>query len=65
MSTPPRLPATPEDAAIEAYRKYREHSRPYRRIFGGIITRKEAERFVIVRARRQAGVVQSLQGESA
>lgn len=60
-----RLPATPEDAAREAYRKYRRHTRPFRRMFRGIITRKEVERFMVARARRQRAVIQSLEGESA
>lgn len=60
-----RLSATPEDAAAEAYRTYRRHTRPYRRMFRGIITRKEAERFALARVRRQRAAVQSVQGESA
>jgi hypothetical protein len=62
---PIQLPDTPEDAAHEAYRQYRQHSRPFRRVFRGIITRKEAERFVVARVRRQRTVIQSLEGESA
>lgn len=48
---PELLPATPEDAEIQravarvlAYRAYRRRTRPFRRAFRGIITRKEAER---------------------
>jgi hypothetical protein len=60
-----RLPDTPEEAAREAYRAYRRHTRPFRRVFRGIITRKEAERFTVARVRRQRTIVQNLQGESA
>lgn len=58
--TPERLPATPELAAREAYLTYRKHTRPFRRAFRGIITRREAERFVIARVKRQTAVVQAL-----
>jgi plasmid stabilization system protein ParE len=58
---PTRLPDTPEDP----YVAYRRHTRPFRRVFRGIITRKEAERFTVARVRRQRTIVQNLQGESA
>lgn len=58
---PVRLPDIPEDP----YVTYRRHTRPFRRMFRGIITRKEAERFVVSRVRRQRAAAQSVQGESA
>lgn len=61
---PKRLPATPEEAKVEAYRAYRKATRPYRRMFRGIITRREAERFVIARMKSQHAVVQSVTGET-
>jgi hypothetical protein len=45
---PERLPDV-EDP----YVAYRRHTRPFRRAFRGIITRKEAERFVVGRLRKQ------------
>lgn len=48
------LPATPEEAAIRraiverlAYRDYRRRTRPFRRAFRGVISRKEAERLYL------------------
>lgn len=65
------LPRTPEEAdALEyaarrfAYLTYRKHTRPYRRAFRGIISRREAERFVISRARVAARAIQSAQETS-
>jgi hypothetical protein len=61
-STPPeQLPATPEEAAlIEAvkrqlqWRAYRKSTRPYRRAFRGIISRRDAERFYKTTLRQYA-----------
>lgn len=62
------LPATPEDAELQrqvervlAYKRYRKHTRPFRRTFRGIITRKDAERFYITRARKSARALQALE----
>ena len=68
MSPHEQLPATPEDAALRrqieralAYKRYRKHTRPFRRTFRGIITRKDAERFFISRARQSARALQALE----
>lgn len=37
----------------DAYKKYRKMTRPYRRAFRGIITRREAERFIESRVRAE------------
>lgn len=57
---PEPLPRTPEDAELKAaaeraaaYRAYRKRTRPFRRAFRGIITRREAERFAVARIKRQ------------
>lgn len=50
---PKPLPLTPEDARAEAYRTYRRHTRPFRRAFRGIISRKDAERFIKARLAKQ------------
>jgi hypothetical protein len=52
VPTPDPLPLTPEGAARKAYRDYRRNSRPFRRAFRGIVTRREAERFLISRMRK-------------
>jgi hypothetical protein len=52
---PQGLPATPEDA----YKQYRKNSRPFRKVFRGVITRKEAERFFISRARKTERAIQA------
>lgn len=61
----PEPPKTPQEAMHRAYAAYRKHTRPYRRVFAGIITRKEAERFVKMRVEKQRRVLQGLeeQGE--
>lgn len=50
---PKQLPATPEEAVADAYRQYRKHTRPFRRTFRGIISRKEAEMFIKARIAKQ------------
>lgn len=50
---PERLPDTPEEARALAWRHYRKLTRPHRRIFGGILTRREAERFIKTRIARE------------
>lgn len=54
---PKKIPTTPEEARSLAWREYRRHTRPFRRAFRGIITRREAERFVRVRLKRQERAV--------
>lgn len=54
------LPPTPEDAALEAYCKYRKATRPFRRAFRGIITRREAELFVRARVSKQVRIAKEL-----
>jgi hypothetical protein len=51
--TPEPLPRTPEEAAQLAYRQYRRNTRPFRRVFRGVISRRDAERFVIARLKKQ------------
>lgn len=55
---PQLLPDTPEDAALlraairtAAYKGYRRRTRPFRRTFRGIITRKDAERLYMSQKR--------------
>lgn len=60
MSAPEQLPATPE----EAYRRYRKATRPFRRTFGGILTRKEADRFIVARLRKQERIIEEATSES-
>jgi hypothetical protein len=54
---PEPLPRTPEEAAQRAYREYRRHTRPFRRVFRGVISRREAERFAIARMKKQARAI--------
>jgi hypothetical protein len=54
---PEPLPRTPEEAAQRAYREYRRNTRPFRRVFRGVIPRREAERFVIARMKKQARAI--------
>jgi hypothetical protein len=66
MAPPPpkQLPRTPEEAAVLAYREYRRATRPFRSTFRGIISRREAERFFISRARKTARAIQAAQEAS-
>jgi hypothetical protein len=64
------LPLTPEDAEelarlakVTAWRSYRKNTRPFRRAFRGIISRKEAERFFISRARKSARAIEEATSE--
>lgn len=58
-------PPTPKPLPpIEARRAYRKHTRPYRRAFRGIISRRDAERFYISRARKTARAIQTAQENS-
>lgn len=58
------LPLTPEDAARRAYRDYRARTRPFRRTFRGIITRREAERFLIARIQKTQRAIAAAQEQS-
>lgn len=53
LPAPEPLPRTPEEATQRAYRQYRRNTRPFRRVFRGVISRREAERFAISRIRKQ------------
>lgn len=57
--TPDPLPRTPEEAAVLAYRTYRKNTRPFRRVFRGVISRREAERFFISRARKTQRAIEA------
>jgi hypothetical protein len=64
------LPLTPEDAEelarlakVAAWKSYRKNTRPFRRAFRGIISRKEAERFFISRARKSARAIEEATSE--
>lgn len=57
---PPRPPRTPE----EAYKAYRKSTRPYRRAFRGIISRRDAERFFTSRARKTTRAIHEAQETS-
>lgn len=65
---PELLPAMPEEAALRRaieqrarWKAYRKHTRPFRRAFRGIITRKDAERLFIQRARMTQLAVQRIE----
>jgi hypothetical protein len=57
ITKPEPLPRTPEEAAQLAYRQYRKNTRPFRRVFRGVISRRDAERFVIARMKKQARAI--------
>jgi hypothetical protein len=61
---PESLPSTPEEAAQRAYREYRRHTRPFRRVFRGIITRRDAERFLIARMRKTQRAIEAAEETS-
>lgn len=60
----PQLPATPEEAFAQARRSYRKHTRPFRSAFRGIISRRDAERFMIARLHKQGRAVEEATRES-
>lgn len=62
---PNLLPTTPEEAELiealarrAAYKAYRKQTRPYRRAFRGVFTRREADRFVRSRLRMQTRLME-------
>lgn len=59
----PEPPKSPQEAAYRAYLLYRQHTRPFRRVFAGIISRREAERFVRVRLAKQTRVLKEVEGQ--
>jgi hypothetical protein len=48
---------------VAAWKSYRKNTRPFRRAFRGIISRKEAERFFISRARKSARAIEEATSE--